>query len=276
MSTREDYPAGVPCWVDTDQPEPLAAARFYSALFGWTTDETMPPDSARHYLVARLGGRAAAAISSVNEGAPPVAVWNTYIRVDSADTATERVQAAEGSVAVEPFDVGDAGRMAVCIDPEGAEFSLWQAGTHRGAAAVNEHGGVVFNVLHTNDLSAAREFYGAVFGWDTIEAGAPMWALAGYGDHLEDLSPGFREAMHRIGAPARFEDVVAGIARRGDAAPHWSVTFAVDDADAVAAHARELGGSVIDAPANIPWQRVGVLADPAGASFGISQFVMPG
>jgi len=26
MSTREDYPAGVPCWIDTNQPDPAAAA----------------------------------------------------------------------------------------------------------------------------------------------------------------------------------------------------------------------------------------------------------
>jgi uncharacterized protein len=40
MSTREDYPAGVPCWVDTSQPD---AARFYSGLFGWQTEDAMPP-----------------------------------------------------------------------------------------------------------------------------------------------------------------------------------------------------------------------------------------
>ena len=28
MSTREDYPAGVPCWVDTNQPDPADAARW--------------------------------------------------------------------------------------------------------------------------------------------------------------------------------------------------------------------------------------------------------
>jgi hypothetical protein len=38
MSTREDYPAGVPCWVDTSQPDPVDVARFYSGLFGWQTE----------------------------------------------------------------------------------------------------------------------------------------------------------------------------------------------------------------------------------------------
>src|SRR5215813_13334112 len=92
MSTREDYPAGVPCWVDTNQPDPADAARFYSGLFGWQTEDAMPPDSGSHYYMARIGGRDAAAISSPPPNAPPQATWNTYICVESADDAAARVR----------------------------------------------------------------------------------------------------------------------------------------------------------------------------------------
>src|SRR5213079_2776240 len=190
MSTREDYPAGVPCWVDTNQPDPAGAARFYSGLFGWQTEDAMPP------------------------GAPPQAVWNTYIRVESADDAAARVREAGGRVLPEPFDVFDAGRMGVFADPEGAVFCVWQPGSHRGSAAVNEHGAVNFNNLHADDVEAARAFYGAVFGWTTIDAGSPMWALPGYGDHLEELNPGLRAGMKQMGAPEGFENVVATILPR--------------------------------------------------------------
>ena len=64
----------------------------------------------------------------------------------------------------EPFDVFDSGRTGVFADPEGAVFCVWQPGSHRGSAAVNEHGAVNFNNLHTDDAEAARAFYGAVFG----------------------------------------------------------------------------------------------------------------
>src|SRR5438093_719404 len=164
MSTREDYPAGVPCWVDTNQPDPADAARFYSGLFGWQTEDAMPPDAGAHYYMARIDGRDVAAISSQPPGAPPQAVWNTYIRVESADDAAARVREAGGRVLSEPFDVFDAGRMGVFADPEGAVFCVWQPGSHRGSAAVNEHGAVNFNNLHTDDAGAARAFYGAVFG----------------------------------------------------------------------------------------------------------------
>ena len=36
MSERNEYPPGVSCWVDTLQPDPEAAVRFYGDLFGWT------------------------------------------------------------------------------------------------------------------------------------------------------------------------------------------------------------------------------------------------
>ena len=273
MSAREDYPAGVPCWVDTNQPDPADAARFYSSLFGWQTEDSMPPGAGGHYFMARIRGLDAAAISSLRPGAPPQAVWNTYIRVESADDAAARVRAAGGQVLAEPFDVFDAGRMCIAADPEGAEFCVWQPGTHRGSAAVNEHGAVNFHNLHVGDVDTAQAFYGAVFGWTTIQVGSPMWALPGYGDYLEELNPGLRAGMKQMGAPEGFEDVVATILPREGGPARWSVTFAVDDVDAIVARAPELGGSVLSEPQNAPWVRSAVIADPAGATFTASQFV---
>jgi diacylglycerol kinase (ATP) len=83
-----------------------------------------------------------------------------------------------------------------------------------------------------------------------IDAGSPMWALPGYGDHLEELSPGLRAGMKQMGAPGGFEDVVATILPREGGPARWSVTFAVDDVDAISARARELGGSVLAEPQN--------------------------
>src|SRR5260370_18788299 len=214
MSTREDYPAGVPCWVDTSRPDPVDAARVCSGLFGGQLEDAMPPDAGAHYYMARIDGRDAAAISSQPPGAPPQAVWNTYIRVESADGAAARVREAGGRGLSEPFDVFDAGRMGVFADPEGAGFCVWQPGSHPGSAAVNEHGAGNFNNLHPDDVEAARAFYGAVFRWTTIDAGSPMWALPGYGGHLEELNPGMRAGMKPVGAPGGFDNVEATIVRR--------------------------------------------------------------
>jgi predicted enzyme related to lactoylglutathione lyase len=51
------------------------------------------------------------------------------------------------------------------------------------------------------------------------------------------------------------------------------VTFGVDDADAIAAKAPELGAKVLVPPMDAPWVRMTVLEDPQGATFIASQFV---
>src|SRR5206468_608352 len=84
----------------------------------------------------------------------------------------------------------------------------------------------------TSDPERAEAFYSAVFGWEVLPVGAGLaWRRPGYGDHLEELTPGMREGMAAMGAPAHFEDVVASIVV-GAGAERWDVTFAVDDGDA--------------------------------------------
>jgi uncharacterized protein len=276
---RDGYIAGVPCAVDTSQPDPEAALGFYGGLFGWEFEDVIPPDMDGNYFVARLRGRDVAAVGSIPEGAPPMAMWNTYFWVDSADEAASEIRDAGGSVVVEPFDVMDAGRMAVVTDPEGAAFRLWQARENRGAQLVNQPGSLNLNGLNTRDVAAAKAFYGSVFGWRTLtlDGGNEMWTLPGFGDFLERDSPDLRKQMAEADAPKGFEDVVATITPladdQPDTPPHWSVIFAVADADATAAKATELGGRVIVPPLDTPWVRMTVIADPQGATFIASKFV---
>jgi predicted enzyme related to lactoylglutathione lyase len=279
MPERDGYIPGVPCWVDTSQPDPEAAAEFYSGLFGWEIEDVMPPGSDGKYFMARIRGGDVAAIGSTPGGAPPMATWNTYIWVDDANETAAKVRDAGGTVLTEPFDVLDAGRMAVFADPEGAVFSVWQAKDRKGAQVVNEAGALNFNGLGTRDVEGAKAFYGAVFGWQTMSVGGgnEMWTLPAYGDHLEERTPGLREQVAQMGGPAGFENVVASINPipddEPDVPPHWSVTFATDDADATAAKAAELGGKVVVPPFDAPWVRMTLIADPAGATLIASQFV---
>jgi uncharacterized protein len=286
---RESYPPGVPCWVDTSQPDPEAAVSFYSGLFGWEFVDRMPADSPGRYFVGQLRGRDVAGVGSQPEGMPPAAVWNTYVCVESADDAAAKAKDAGGQVLMEPFDVVDAGRMAVLADPEGAVFCVWQPKGTVGAQLVNEPGTWNFSELNTQDPDRAAAFYGQLFGWeaqrlDSGEGGGDftMFRLPGYGDHLAERDPGIRERQSEVSAPEGFEDAVAWLVpMAGDqfpegTPPHWSITFAVDDADATAARAAELGGTVLAPPFDAPWVRMTVLSDPQGATFTASKFVPPG
>jgi uncharacterized protein len=300
MPERDGYIPGVPCWVDTSQPDPEAAVEFYSGLFGWELEDLMPPGSDGRYFIARhtatsssifdLSGALlsgdVAAVRSIPAAAPPTAMWNTYFWVDSADEAASKVRDAGGAVMVEPFDFMDACRMGVFTDREGAAFGVWEAREHKGTRLVNDPGAPVFNNLNTRHVEGARSFYGSVFGWETgaIGGGAEGWTLPGYGDWLErEHHPDLRKQMAGAGAPEGFEDIVASIVPIADDQPDtpalWSVTFATDDADAIAARATELGGEVIVPPFDAPWStpaytiRVTVIRDPQGATFSASKFV---
>ena len=278
MPERDGYIPGVPCWIDTSQPDPEAAVAFYSDLFGWEFEDVMPPDSPGKYFIARIRGGDVAAVGSVPEGAPPMAMWNTYIWVESADDTAAKVRDAGGNVVMEPFDVMDAGRMAVFTDPEGAVFCVWQAKEHKGAKVVNEHGSLNFNGLNTRD--ARREALLQV----GVRVGGPRSS-----GRRRDVDDARLRRLPRAGQPRPPQ---AG--GRGGRAPglrgrgrgdqpdpgrsarlpaHWSVTFGVDDADATAARATELGGKVLVPPFDAPWVRMTVLADPAGATFIASKFV---
>ena len=277
MLERDGYPEGVPCWVDTSQPDPQAATEFYGGLFGWEFEEQMPSDMPGHYFMARLHGRDVAAIGSQPEGAPPATVWNTYVWVESADDATARAVEAGGSVLSEPFDVLEAGRMAVLADPAGAAFSVWQARDHTGAQLVNQAGSWNFSDLNTPDAERAQSFYGTLFGWEALgaqvgEESFMMWRRPGYGDHLEKRDPDLRRRQAADGAPEGFEDVVAWLVERTDVPPHWGISFAVSDADETADLAATLGGQVVVPPFDAGPTRMAVLTDPQGATFSVGRY----
>jgi hypothetical protein len=264
MSNRDHYPPGVPCWVDTAQPDPAAALEFYGALLGWefVGPGPMPGDPPGEYHVARVRGRDVAGISSLPPGAREVPAWTTHVAVDSADAIADRARAAGGAVVVEPFDAPPAGRIAVLSDPGGAVFCVWEAGDRQGAQVLNEPSAWAMSMLSAGDPAAAKTFYREVFGWESesFAPGVELFRLPGYvGGEPDQPVP---------------RDVVAVLAS-GERDSAWSVDFWIDDAEATAARAAELGGTVVVAPHEIPGFVNTVIADPAGAVLSLSQLVYP-
>jgi predicted enzyme related to lactoylglutathione lyase len=273
MAELERYVPGVPCWVDVSSPDPDATVEFYKSLFGWDFDDAMPPGAPGKYFIARIRGSDVAAVGSQPEGGPPMAVWNTYVWVDSADETARKVEAAGGRVLMAPFDVTDAGRMAVFSDFEGAVFSVWQAGKHRGAQIINEHGSVNFNNLNTRDIEGAKALAPCSVGTRSSFR-AFTRGRCGLRRSPREIDPGSAtDGVSR--RPAGFRNVVAALIRWADrrCARNWSVTFAVDDADAIAEKATHLGLQVVLPPVDAPWVRMTVITDPQGATFIASKFV---
>ncbi|QSB15293.1 VOC family protein [Natronosporangium hydrolyticum] len=276
MRERDTYPAGVPCWVDLPSPDPQATARFYAGLFGW---EISDPDLGGH-LLARLDGSEVAGFGLLTSDDQAGAGWRTYLCVaDAGETATA-VGAAGGKVLREPHLTPGA-RVAICADPQGAVFGLWQADGLAGARLVNTAGAWNWSELKVRDPDPTMAFYQQVFGWQTdiLDFGgqvAMMVRMPGYGDFLELVEPGIRERHGAGGAPPGFTDAVAWIERIDPeddmTAPHWSVTFSVADAAATAARAEHLGGGIIVPPFDAGEGLVAVVSDPDGTIFAVNEY----
>lgn len=274
---RDGYPPGVTCWLDAELPDPEAAVPFYRGLFGWELENAMPPDAEGKYFEATIDGLRVAGIGHQPSGEAPPPAWNTYVWVESADETAEKIEAAGGKVLMGPMDIMQQGRMAIGADPQGAAFRLWQPGEHRGAQLVNEYRAWGFSGLSTDDLDGAREFYGSVFGWESESgAGWAFFRVPGYGKFLAERDPTLFERLAESGGPEGFADVTAWLStlegQPDGTPPHWSVTFNVEDADAAAAKANELGGAVLAEPFDAPPVRMAVVADPQGAAFTVSRF----
>jgi uncharacterized protein len=277
VSEARTYPEGVTSWIDIEHRDLAAAQAFYGGLFGWTFVDATPAGAAAPYVVAQLSGLDVAGISGpVDEGGQAVgpSAWNTYVAVTDADATIARIEAAGGRVLAAPSDLGAAGRFAVCADPFGVPFRLWQARERLGAQTVNTPGAWNFSDLHAADPAASAAFYSQVFGWSVDDVGfAMMIRRPGYGDHLEATSdPDIRARQAGVAAPPGFADAIGWLVPvAAGEQPHWHVTFTVADRDATAMATERLGGTVLSRT-DSDWTSDALIRDAQGAVFTASQF----
>ena len=112
--------------------------------------------------------------------------------------------------------------------------------------------------LSTTDPDAAKDFYGELLGWeyrdDPLPDGGMYTTVLVQGDAAAAVQAQ-PQAQREAGAP-----------------PNWFSYVTVDDADATAKQAAELGGSVHAGPFDVMDSgRMAVIADPTGAMFGAWQ-----
>jgi predicted enzyme related to lactoylglutathione lyase len=249
VGARESHDPGIFSWVELLTSDAEGAKAFYARVFGWEYDDMPVGDGGGTYSMAKLGDRYVGALFQ-SDRQPPA--WGSYVTVTSADEAAERAMELGATVMQGPFDVFDAGRMAVIGDPQGAVFAMWQPNRHIGAGLVNAPGALTWNELLTSDVAAAEEFYGGLFGWTSHV--------------MEDMG-----GYHVIQNAGRWNGGISALApEMGDLPPQWSVSFGCEDVDRTVAEAEQAGGGVV-----VPGTQMGelgrfaVLTDPQGASFAV-------
>jgi predicted enzyme related to lactoylglutathione lyase len=121
------------------------------------------------------------------------------------------------------------------------------------------HGAFSWFELMTTDVEGAKSFYSKLLGWT-----------------MEDMPmEEFTYTVVKVG-----DDQVAGIMSMPpgteEMPPAWGNYITVDDVDAIAKQAVELGGKVLVEPRDIPEVgRFAVVQDPQGAWFSPITYVKP-
>lgn len=246
-------PAGTPTWIDLATPDADAARAFYHAVFGWDYDIGGPEFGG--YTTARAGQHMTAGIggNTTPDGTTFPVAWGLFFATDKVEADVARAAELGATVQFPAMAVGEFGSMASCLDPGGAVFSFWQAGTHIGTEVTDEPGSATWYELYALDAKQARDFYTALLG-----------ATA-------DPMPGDLEYY----ILKHGDEMLAGIMQIdpswGDFHPNWVTYFSVADTDKTAAIIKEHGGKVLGPIEDTPFGRMAAAMDPFGAQFKIIQ-----
>jgi uncharacterized protein len=247
-------------WPELATTDQKAGVAFYRALFGWDVNE-QPIGPTETYSMFQLRGKEVGAACSLRPeetkgGVPPH--WNSYVTVANVDESVKKAEALGAKVFAPPFDVMDAGRMAVLQDPTGAVFQVWQANKSIGAKILDEPGALCWTELNTRDTKAAESFYTKLFGWG-VKHSAPSAGMD-YTEFSVQGKPG-------IGMMPMNEHIPANVPA------YWMPYFQVANADASVAKVQQLGGKVMVPATDIPnTGRFSIVNDPQGAMFAVFEF----
>jgi predicted enzyme related to lactoylglutathione lyase len=221
------------CWTNMLTPQPDQARAFFAELLGWRYFEI---PGLGHGV--RVGGSDVGGIFDLEAPNTPPGTKphiGGLLKVENADDICEKA-ASLGGKAKPAFDINDQGRMAVCTDPNGAEFDVWESKRFLGTDVDSTlHGAPSWFETLTTDIARATAFYSALFGWTP---------------ELNQM-PGFEYTTFKLGT-----DPVAGMLQirpeMGPLRPHWGTYYTVNDSDETARQAVSLGATLCVPVRDIP------------------------
>ncbi|MFG2818578.1 VOC family protein [Kitasatospora sp. NPDC048365] len=119
-------------WVELYTTDAAGAREFYQRVFGWRYDDTELPDGGGTYSMITPAGQPMERMHGGLMELPAEALvltggrpyWHPVFAVADCDTAVTASMAGGGSVQMGPDDTPGVGRLAVCLDPSGADYVL--------------------------------------------------------------------------------------------------------------------------------------------------------
>ena len=251
-----EHHVGKVVWADLVTPDLAAAERFYGGLLGWTFQTIHAGKS--DYALALANGRPVGGLyqKSIRAGQQQPA-WLTFIAVRDVDAA-ERDALAHGAKVVSPAKSYPLrGRQTVLTDPEGAVFAILASSSGDAPDFLAAPGEWIWSALLSRDPGAEAAFYQEVFAYDVFDLASDDGK-----EHVILSSDNFARAS---------ANALPGDSARRHA--HWLNFIRVGDTIAGVAKVVASGGRVLVAPhVDRHGGQVAVVADPAGAPFGLMEW----
>jgi predicted enzyme related to lactoylglutathione lyase len=261
VTDTEELRPGKFVWIDLFTPDPLAARKFYGALFGWSFVDLGDP--ARPYTLAYLGDEPVAGIAtrSAARASERRSRWVAYMSVPDVAQAADRAAKQGGKVLVSSREVPDRGTMAVLADPDNVPVGLIHSSSGDPPDELAPVGDWIWALYQSLNPTAAAAFYQQLGNYEVVaderfpDREVYLLATAGY-------------------ARAVVSDIP--LERADQIRPDWLYFIRVEDIDATLATATKLGAQVLVAPRpDLLGGRMAAIRDPAGAPLGLMEWQPP-
>jgi predicted enzyme related to lactoylglutathione lyase len=255
-ASGERHPGKV-IWADLVTPDLAGAKRFYSSVFGWTFNDIHTGDT--DYSIALHDGEPVAGViqRNIRTGERRQPAWLTFLSVTDVHEAERTIRARGGKVLSRERTYAQRGTQGVFTDPEGAVFAVLQSSSGDPPDVLADPGEWIWSSLVARNPDTDAAFYQDVFGYEVFD----MSKDDGF-DHVLLATDDYARAS-----------INALPADESNLPPHWINFVRVVNATETAAKIEALGGRVLVQPhPDRHGGRVAIVADPAGASFGLLEW----
>jgi predicted enzyme related to lactoylglutathione lyase len=250
-----EHHAGKHVFAELVTPDLAAAKKFYAGLFGWTFQDYVQRDAM--FSQAMINGQVVGGIYQRPLPAGRRPGWIGFIATSDLAKAESLATQNGAKVLLSARPFANLGQEAVLADPQGAVFGVLDSSSGDPPDAMAGPGEWIWSSLITTDPAADAAFYKVVFGYEVYDL------------------PDVQDKQHLILASDRFARASVNPMPPSwtGAKPRWLNFIHVDDASAMCAEVTTLGGKVVQAPhMDRHGGKIAVVADPAGALFGLMEW----
>ncbi len=247
----QEYLSGKIVWADVLSTEPNTTARFYSALFGWSS-RTLAGESGKYTVLSNEAGPVVGiARGPDRKDGRAVARWVPFFSHRTLHAAELAVASEGGKVLAETAPFPTRGSQLIAMDAEGAIFGLMDSSTGDPADGTVIDGSLFWANLFVESPADAARFYRLVAGLNASSNGSSSQLLAASGENRASISP---------------------IEGKTSVTPTWVPFFRVSGMDRKLRIAQRLGAKLVVQPQTMGnGMRVAILSDTLGGVFALAQ-----